>query len=92
MLFHAIRARLTFPTGIDKTPHASGVARPEFLDVAPDGDHFPDDFVPWDHGIQRHPKVVVDKVDVCVTNTTMGDFDYHIVTTRIPSFEAERSQ
>jgi hypothetical protein len=92
MLLQSIRARLTFATGVDKTPYTGGVTRLEFPDVAADSDHLPNDFVPWDHRIQGHPKVVADEVDVCMANATMGNFDYHIVTTGLSSFETERSQ
>jgi hypothetical protein len=92
VLLQSTGARLTFATGVDKTAYTSRVARLEFPDVAADSDHFPDDFVPWDHRIQGHAEVVADEVDVCMANATMGDFDYHIVTTRLSPFETERSQ
>ena len=72
MLFKSIRATFTLTAGIDLTAYANRVARPVLFDVIADGGHFSDDFMPWDHRIERHAEVIADKVDVRMAYPAVG--------------------
>src|SRR2546422_6916199 len=89
VLLQACLAARAHPAGIHETADCGQLADFELLHLESDACHASDYFVAWDHGINRATPLVSCLMDVRVADSTVKDFDQHIVRTWIAPLKAE---
>jgi len=86
-LFLSIAATVAFPTRIHKAPDARQITDGELLDLGPGLYDTADYLVTWNDGVHRSTPLVACRMNVAMTDATVGNVYDHVVRARLATLE-----
>src|SRR5438445_4691910 len=89
VLLQACLTARAHSAGIHETADSGKLADFEAFHLGSDACHASDNFVAWDHGINRAAPLVSRLMDVRVADAAVENFDQHIVWTWFAPLKAE---
>src|SRR6185295_7042520 len=91
-VFQTVGAAGAIPACIDVAAYTGDIAGLEFLNVPADSRYTTDDFMTWNHWVDRPAPFVACLMDVAVADAAELDFDQDIVCSRIAPFKLKRCE
>ncbi len=83
---------MALAAGVDQAADPDAITNLETADLRADVRDRADDLVTWNHRIKSHAPVVMDKMQIGMTDTAIVDVNDNIVGARIAPINGERSE